>query len=222
MSGRLKSLAALLLALVPCLPGLAQAAGFEGKIEIVVREEGETTSLLYRAAGDFLRIEISGSTAPNPIDLVDLKSGTLTMLFPQNQSFTRCQPARSAGSEKIELQPTGKNEKILGYDCAEYEIKTRGESMAIWATSELFSFWPYQRNQPEHLGPRMLTEQWPDLLAAKKLFPLRAVGKSDGGAENYRAEVKSITPEKAREDKGKLFEPPADYTEIQALAFPGR
>src|SRR5947208_10571931 len=32
---------------------------------------------------------------------------------------------------------------------------------------------PYVRNQPHRSGPRMIQEQWPALLTAKRLFALR-------------------------------------------------
>ena len=140
--------------------------------------------------------------------------------------------------EKIELKPTGKKEKILGFACEQFEIKQRGETMEIWATDKLLPFQPYVRNQPPRFGPRMIEEQWAELLTAKKLFPLRAslrfdvpapppprpTEKRDEGVaatspERFRFEVKSITPEKIDDKDGKLFQPPPDYAEIQPLPF---
>ena len=122
-------------------------------------------------------------------------------------------------SEKIELKFTGKREKILGYACELFELRHLGETLEIWATGELFPYQVYLRNQPSHFGPRMIEEQWPGLLTAKKLFPLRANLRFDGGTEHYRFEVKSITPAKIDDKDGKLFQPPPDYTEIQPLPF---
>ena len=69
-------------------------------------------------------------------------------------------------------------------------------------------------------GPRMIEEQWGEVLKAKKLFPLRAVLKFENGPERFRFEVQSVTPEKIKkEDEAKLFQPPTDYQEIQPLAF---
>jgi hypothetical protein len=122
-------------------------------------------------------------------------------------------------NEKMELKPTGKKEKILGFDCEQFEIKQRGETLEIWATDELLPYQPYVRNQPHRFGPRMMEEQWPALLTARKLFPLRASLRFDNGAERFHFEVKSITPEKIADKDGKLFQPPADYFEIQPLPF---
>ena len=244
----------LFVTLALCLPALPADAGFEGKIEVVTTQAGNTTSLLYRVAGNFLRIEVTDSHAPNPIDLVDLKSGALTILYPHNQSFARLKPASArvavpsprqapvtpvapagvapqtalpalpalppiAAMGKVELKPTGKKDKILGYACVQFEIKASGETMEVWATEDLISFQPYVRKEQTRFGPRMLEEQWAELLRARKLFPMRAALGSDGGIEGYRFEVKVITPEKIVDRDGKLFLPPADYTEVQPLPF---
>lgn len=248
----------------------SNAAAFEGKIEATITQGSEATPLLYTVGANFLRIEVTGTTAVNPIDIVDLKSGELTLLFPHNRSFVRLKSVAVAGvadpghgksgepgsatpatmlpmppgigpqsqgatapnippmppmpvmpmmSEKIELKPTGKKDKILGFVCEQFEIKARGETMEIWATDKLLPLQPYVRNQAPRFGPRMIEEQWPALLTAKKLFPLRASLHFDEGAEHFRFEVKSIKPEKITDKDGKPFQPPPDYAEIQPLPF---
>jgi hypothetical protein len=254
---------------------VSTANAFEGKIEATVTQGSETTPLLYTVAANFLRIEVAGTNSPNPIDIVDLKSGALTLVFPHNRSFVRLKsavagvadlgqtkineprpataatiPTPPAGigpqsqgatasnippmpmppsqgygapgmppmmSEKIELKPTGKKEKILGYACEQFEIQARGETMEIWATDKLLPFQPYLRNQTPPFGPRMIEEQWAEPLRAKNLFPLRAILHFDNATERFRFEVKSVKPGKI--DNKDLFLPPPDYTEIQPLPF---
>lgn len=276
------------------------AVAFEGRIEIVITLRSETTPLLYTVGPNSLRIEVTGSEKPNPIDLVDLKSRALTILFPHNRSFVRLSPGRAGGSpapptpqmpamppgvgpqspgipagaqnvppdsvpggkmparpmpqmpamppgvgpqsgagagmpqmpmmpamppmgEKMELKATGKKEKLLGFNCEQYEIKQRGETMEIWATDQLFSYQPYVRKQQPRFGPRMIEEHWPDLLTEKKLFPLRVILRVDrprdqtAGTERFRFEVKSVKPEKI--DEKDLFQPPPNYIETRPLPF---
>ena len=130
---------------------------------------------------------------------------------------------------KMELTATGDKTNLLGFACEKYEIKQRGEVMEIWATDQLFPFQPYVQNQPRRFGPRMIEDQWGDLLKAKKLFPLLAVLRfgrppaPGGGAppvagpERCRFEVKSVTQEAITDDS--LFQPPSEYQEIQRLPF---
>jgi hypothetical protein len=92
--------------------------------------------------------------------------------------------------------------------------------MEIWATDQLLPYQPWRQNQqPPRFGPQMLEEQWGELLAAKKLFPLLATLKRENGPERLRFEVKSVTPQKAQDQDGALFQPPADYHEVQPLPF---
>ena len=129
-------------------------------------------------------------------------------------------PMMPMPGENLELKATGENTNLLGYACEKFEIKGRGEVMEIWATAALPPFQNYLRNQRPRFGPRMIEEQWGDLLAAKKLFPLRAVLKfENGGAERLRFEVKAIVPGKIEDRAGALFQPPSDYQEIQPLPF---
>jgi hypothetical protein len=91
--------------------------------------------------------------------------------------------------------------------------------MEIWATDKLLPFQPYQQNQPHRFGPRMIEEQWGDLLKGKKLFPLLAILRFENGAERYRFEVKAVKAEKIDDKDGLLFQPPTEYREIQPLPF---
>jgi hypothetical protein len=121
--------------------------------------------------------------------------------------------------EKAELKATGETTNLLGYACARYEIKQGGEVMVIWATDQLLPYEPWRQNQPPRFGPQMLEEQWGELVKAKKLFPLLAMLKIEHGPEHLHFEVKSVRPETIEDRDGALFQPPADYREIQPLPF---
>jgi Domain of unknown function (DUF4412) len=121
--------------------------------------------------------------------------------------------------DKLELKATGEKTNLLGYACARYEIKQRGEVMEIWATDQLLPYQPWLQNQPPRFGPQMIEEKWGELVKAKKLFPLLATLKSENGVERLRFEVKSITPQRIEDRGGALFQPPPDYQEIQPLPF---
>ena len=103
------------LAIAGCLAALASKANaFEGRIEISTSQDDETTSLLYTVSDSFLRIEVTGNKAPTPIDIVDLKSGALTLVFPHNRSFVRLNPGSigrwpvaSGGSPDAMTKPLG-------------------------------------------------------------------------------------------------------------------
>jgi len=121
--------------------------------------------------------------------------------------------------ERAGLTATGQKTNLLGFACVRYELKQRGETLEIWATDKLFPLEAWQPNQPPRFGPRMLEEQWPEMVKAKKLFPLLATLKFENGLERYRFEVKSLKAEKITDPDGKLFQPPPDYNELEPLPF---
>jgi hypothetical protein len=121
--------------------------------------------------------------------------------------------------EKVELRDTGEKTNLLGFVCEHYEIKDSTGTEDIWATAQLFPFQPYAQNQPHHFGPRMVEDEWGELVKARKLFPLLVILKFGNGSEHFRFEVQSVTPRKLTEEDMKLFEPPPGYFEIQPLPF---
>ena len=123
------------------------------------------------------------------------------------------------GMDKLELKATGDKTNLLGYACLRYEIRQRGEVMAIWATDKLLPYQPWQQNQPPRFGPRMIEEQWSELVKNRKLFPLLVTLRLDAGPERFRFEVKAVKAERIADPDGKLFQPPSDYHEIEPLPF---
>jgi len=119
----------------------------------------------------------------------------------------------------MELRATGEKTNLLGYVCLRYELKQRGEVMEIWATDQLLPFQTWQQNQPARFGPRMMEEQWAELVKARKLFPLLAILKFENGPERLRFAVTAVTPEKIADPDCQLFQPPADYHQLDPLPF---
>ncbi len=65
----------------------------------------------------------------------------------------------------------------------------------------------------------MIEEQGAGLVAAQKIFPLRASLHFEASVERHRFEVQSITPKKLTREDQKLFQPTDGYFEIQPLPF---
>jgi hypothetical protein len=65
---------------------------FEGRITAASTQGGQTIALLYTVGTNALRLEVTGSDQPNPVDVLDRNSGELTLLFPHNRSFVRLKP----------------------------------------------------------------------------------------------------------------------------------
>jgi hypothetical protein len=317
------------LPIMGCLAALASTTvAFEGRINAVMIQGNQTNALLYTVGTTSLRVEMTATNWPNPVDILDINSGTLTLLFPNNRSFVKLKPvaekatgmpgmpmppgglppgigpqsvATSGASgmpmpsgmpsmpalppgvgpqaqatpamptmplrpvmpnmsstagmptmpnmpalppgvgpqaqsgmpsmpampmpmmpgmmEKMELKATGQKTNLLGFACQQYQLKQRGETLEIWATDQLLPYQPYMQNQPHRFGPQRIEEQWPGMLTSRKLFPLLATLRYDNGAERFRFEVQSVTPQKLTDKDAKLFQPPAGYFEIQPLPY---
>ena len=225
----------------------AQASAFEGRLAAVATQGGQTQTFQYTIGAQELRIERTDTNWPFAQNLVNRETGAITLLFPHNRSFVRLPPPPGIGSqtalssaappgmpprpampampmmpmpgEDVGLTATGETTNLLGYACARFEIKQRGEVMEIWATDQLLPFQPWLANQQPHVASRMLEEQWGGLLRDKKQFPLLAVLSYENGAERMRFTVTAIQPQAITDPDGTLFQPPSNYHEIRPLPF---
>jgi hypothetical protein len=68
------------------------AAAFEGRITAELIQGSETNTLRYTVGPAHLRIENLATNRPHAVNLVDLKSGAVTLVFPHNRSFLRLIP----------------------------------------------------------------------------------------------------------------------------------
>src|ERR1017187_1148267 len=89
----------LVLPIVACLTALASTAvAFEGRINAVMIQGNQTNTLLYTVGTTSLRVEMTATNWPNPVDILDRNSGELTLLFPNNRSFVHLKPATNAAN----------------------------------------------------------------------------------------------------------------------------
>jgi len=79
---------ALFMVFCACYPA-TRGFGFEGRITTTMTRGGQSNALLYTAGTNFLRVEMTATNWPNPVDILDRNSGELTLLFPNNRSFVR-------------------------------------------------------------------------------------------------------------------------------------
>ena len=71
------------------------ATAFEGRIQAVTVQGGQSLPLLYTFATNLLRIEVTDTNRPNAVNILALESGAMTLLFPHNRSFVRLPPHKS-------------------------------------------------------------------------------------------------------------------------------
>ncbi len=71
---------------------VARASAFEGRINATLMQDGQISSLLYTVGTNELRIESADTNGPHCRNVIDLKSGTIMLIFPHNRSFVRIKP----------------------------------------------------------------------------------------------------------------------------------
>jgi hypothetical protein len=72
------------------------AAPFEGLINATLTHGTRADALLYTVGTNYIRVEMTASNWPNPVDIWNLDSGDLTILFPNNRSFVCLPPAEDS------------------------------------------------------------------------------------------------------------------------------
>src|ERR1017187_6569665 len=77
-----------------CLP--PSAFCFEGSIHAAMTRGSQSDVLLYTVGTNFLRVEMTATNWPNPVDILDRNSGELTLLFPNNRSYVHLKSATDA------------------------------------------------------------------------------------------------------------------------------
>src|SRR5271167_3098106 len=85
------------LPIMGCLAALTSTTvAFEGRIHAVMIQGNQTNALLYTVGTTSLRVEMTATNWPNPVDILDINSGTMTLLFPNNRSFVHVKHATEA------------------------------------------------------------------------------------------------------------------------------
>jgi hypothetical protein len=67
----------------------APASGFEGAIRAWIGPANEPVELLYTVGTNFMRLERTGTNSAYAINVVDLRTGEITFIRPDNKSFMR-------------------------------------------------------------------------------------------------------------------------------------
>jgi hypothetical protein len=83
---------------------LCRASVFEGHINAVTSRGGLQVALLYVVSTNFLRVEMVDTNRPGTVDILDRGSGTVTLVFPQRQCFTRLKAGSDAEFQAVAVE----------------------------------------------------------------------------------------------------------------------
>ncbi|MDQ6631351.1 MAG: hypothetical protein M3Y82_06290, partial [Verrucomicrobiota bacterium] len=151
----------------------SNAFAFEGRIRAVITRGGEPAPLLYTVATNLLRIEVTATNRPNPIDILDRQSGQLTLLYPHNRSFVRLKSTGSTGRRPVPPNGAGEppalpsaNPSASGFPVMPMPPMEQAELKATGQTTNILGL-ACARYELKQRGETM--EIW----ATDKLFPFQ-------------------------------------------------
>ncbi len=221
----MKRIALLLAPLALAVPAAHSAEPFEGKVAFTMTSgAGVPNEVSYTIKGAHVLI-----SAGNAVGIImDRDKNEVTMMMPQQRMYmVRPLPQPPAGlqapngaTQGVSLQDTGATEKILGYSCKKYLVKTSSSTTELWLTDQLGSFIGLGQamggGRPGgRTGP---VQAWEQALQGKNFFPMRVVGQNSSGAEMFRLEVNAVDKQPVEDS---VFSPPADWKKLDLGSMMG-
>lgn len=209
-------------------PASLSAESFEGKVTMQMTGRGGTAQeVSYTMKGS--RVLIGIGTMAGVI--MDRDKNEITVLMPQQRMYmVRPMPqvpanpqAPNGAPNDVSFQETGVTEKILGYTCTKYLVKSKGSTTELWVTDQLGSFagfGPGMGGGRPGGGRGSLPQPWEQALRGKNFFPMRVVGTGagKGGAETFRLEVTAVDRQPVDDS---ALAPPADWQKLDVGAMMG-
>jgi hypothetical protein len=209
----LSVLATLMLLVAP--PMRAAETGFEGRMEIRIKDADGTRDISCAIKPDFLRLEIPTSSGDSSklIALADFVRGEVALLTP-GQPLYAAMPIRDAVAKLITARQTQNKATLLkttealvllGQPCVKYLSKDQDGVTEIWMASGFSS--PRAAAALQPLTHSAVERE----LISQGCFPMRIIGKTAIGSTSFRMDVvsmeKSPMPDSA-------FNPPAGYHKL--------
>lgn len=205
---------AFLLACALLAPSALTAADFEGSVHMQLssgKKSDGVQDMDYRLKGNLVRIDMQlkdKSGKPDgaaPGIIMDSVKQEVIILMPEEKMYmvsslkeaaAQADAGKRSGGKtpEVTMVKTGETEKILGYNCEKYIMKSDKLITNMWLTGELGGFMSLGSGA-SGMGGRRAGQQaqaWEKALAGKNLFPMRVVGASLDGKENFRMEVTAV------------------------------
>jgi hypothetical protein len=189
------------------------AKAFEGTIQMTMSDgSGQPRPLAYSIKQGLVRTDIQAE-GMMATAILNFAKDEMIMLMP-GQPMYMVMPLKSSASkatgqnvEQSTLENTGMKEKILGYECTKYLVRSKEGITEIWATEELGEFMGLGGGMSGPMGKGNAPSGWEKALVGKSFFPLRVVSNT-GKKEKFRLETTAVERKSLPDSH---FAPPAGY-----------
>jgi len=190
---------------------------FEGMIEFKMQTTEQVQYYNYLVKDGRIRAETSEPDDAAPIIIVDHAFKKIYLLLPQREQYVEIPNDLEASAgphrEPTGLQKTGETEKISGYSCDQFLVKTEGGEIEIWATKGLGTAGTFRTSISDPLPG---SSPWQSELLAQGYFPLITIERDSDGEELTRFEATSFQKKSIIES---LFRVPSGYDKIDISAL---
>jgi len=195
-------------------PATLSAKNFEGTIRMTMTDaKGGKRPLDYSIREGLIRTDVQVSEGMSATAIMNFAKDEMIVLMPGQPMYMVMPLKRTANqatghtSDDATLEKTGETEKILGYDCTKYLVKSKGATTEIWATEELGAFMGLGGGMGGPMGKGTPPAGWEKALTGKNFFPMRVVSGA-GSKEKFRLDVTAVEPKTLAPS---FFAPPEGY-----------
>ncbi len=234
---RFVSTGAWLIAAAVLLAGVSARAAanpFEGRVTLALSSAKEAAHHLnYAIKGQRLRMDLEDK-GKQMSTIMDLSARTVTMLMHEDKMYMVMKMpepkdvAAKTGKEPgkdVDIEDTGKTDKILGYLCHQFLVKDGKSVTELWMAEGLGMFMGLGSGGNQMGGGPFggkkrsaASAQWEEAFKGKEGFPLRVITRDAAGKESFKMEATKI-------EKGGVtdadFTPPEDYQKFEMPNFGG-
>jgi hypothetical protein len=190
-------------------------SSFEGKIKLLVSEEGSKNTIEYMAKGDKIRLEIADADEVGTM-IFDAKNKSMMIIMPAQKMYmemvfdlTGADSYFEDDSPSGKITRTGEKKIIKGYECEKWIAEDEGYRTESWLTDKLGGFM-FFGNPMEAAG-----SDWKSKLSTPNLFPM-LVNVYESGKLVNSIEVIDIKQQKL---DNSLFSAPSGYQKFDMPSF---
>jgi hypothetical protein len=202
----------------------AVASAFEGKITMKMTHGKDAMPMTYYVKDTKMRMEMvappdkKGRSAGTFATITDWKALEAIILMPEQKMYMVQKLDKVLESDAVKkhqdmkFEPTGRKERIAGYDAEEYVGVSEGKRTEMWLTKGLGKFMMAQQGKPGRSAKQQVAA-WEKFMQQGDFFALRLIQRTkEGSPEDFRMEVTQV--EKTSQDDS-LFRPPADFQRFE-------
>ncbi len=186
---------------------------FEGVLEVQVQNTERVQLYTFSVKNGKIRVEPSDVSDAAQVILVDHAAKKSYVLLPAREQYIEIADAAEAGHQQAGIQKTELTDKIQGFTCSQFILKSNQAEIEVWATKELGTAGTMLTNLTAQSPD---TPAWQTELFSMGYFPMKVLLRDASGYDAGKFEVNTVQ-KKALGDY--LFRIPMGYEKVDKSAL---